>query len=211
MRALALAKRSQYSVKTASLNLQVMRGIYKAEKIKIDRWDIKGYKIRASYFCEDDNYSVLLNRNLPREPKLFSLVHELKHHYTDQRLLKDGKIVCGDYNANEAIEIGAEIFAAEFIYPENEMRKLIDKLDITNENCTAEKVIEFKRICPALVSYSFFVKRFEWFGLCERGEYKKVKFQRLEEKMYGLPIYKQGWFKRYRAKKKLRSRTPLRV
>ena len=29
-------------------------------------------------------------------------------------------IHCGDYDANEVIEKGAEVFAAEFIYPEAE-------------------------------------------------------------------------------------------
>jgi len=52
------------------------------------------------------------------------LVHELKHHYVDQKAIEDGKIKCGDYNAHEVIEKGAEVFAAEFIYPEQEMRQL---------------------------------------------------------------------------------------
>jgi hypothetical protein len=43
------------------------------------------------------------------------------------------------------------------------------------------------------------VKRFEWFGFCPRGAYDKVQFQKLEEEIYGLPIYKQEWFKKQRA------------
>ncbi len=202
MRKLALAKRAVHKVKTGSLNLTFMRGIYQVEGIRIDRWDTQGRKIRAAYFCDDDDFSVLLSKNLPREPMLFSLAHELKHHYVDRNMIQGGKIQCGDYNANEAIEIGAEIFAAEFIYPEAEMQELVNQLGITRQNCSPEKVVEFKRACPALVSYSFIVKRFERFGLCQVGEYKKVRFQKLEEEMYGLPIYKQEWFKRYRARKK---------
>lgn len=201
MRALALSKRAEHSVNTATLNLTFMRGIYRSERIRIDRWDIKGRKIRAAYFCEDDDNSVLLNDNLPREPKLFSLAHELKHHYVDRGVIQNGKIQCGDYNAHEAIEIAAEIFAAEFIYPRAEMHDLLNELGITQQNCCAEKLVDFKRACPALVSYSFIVKRFEWMDLCDQGEYKKVQFQKLEEQLHGPPIYKQKWYQEYRARK----------
>lgn len=201
-RDLALAKRAEYEVETSSLNLIRMRQIYRAEGIRIDRWETRGRKIRAAYFCDSNDFSVLLNRNLPREPALFSLAHELKHHYADQDIIEGGQIRCGDYNANQAVEIAAEIFAAEFIYPEAEMQNRLSTLGITSQTCSPERVVEFKRTCPASVSYSFIVKRFERFGLCQRGEYKRIHFQKLEEELYGVPIYKQDWFKRHRARKK---------
>jgi Zn-dependent peptidase ImmA (M78 family) len=203
MRQLAHSKRIEYEVQTATLNLQVIRRIYRAEGIKMDYWDTST-KIRAAYFCEDNDYSVLINRKLPREPKLFSLVHELKHHYADQSMIKEGEIRCGDYNANQTIEIAAEVFAAEFIYPESEMLALISELEITKDNCSPEKVVEFKRNCPAVVSYKFIAKRFEWFKLCAAGEYNKIKFQNLEETLHGRPFYKEEWFKRHRQAKRVR-------
>lgn len=201
MRALARAKRALYGVQTDSLDLRVIRSIYKAEGITIDLWDVKGKNIRASYFCEDDDYSVLINKNLPRTPKLFALTHELKHHYWDQEIIKGGVIRCGDYNKNELIEKGAEVFAAEFIYPELEMRALASKLVINQLTCTPEKIVEFKRECSACISYTFIVKRFERFGFIKKGVYVKVHFQKLEEEIYGPPIYKQAWFKERRAKR----------
>ena len=202
MRALALDKRQLYDIETPKLNLTVMARIYKSEGITIDRRTLRGHKIRASYFCDSDDYSVLLNKDLPREPKLFSLAHELKHHYVDQKIIKDGLIQCGDYNRNEFIEKTAEVFAAEFIYPEDEMRALSSSLGIDAHTCTKEKIVEFKRVCRACVSYTFVVKRFEWLGFCRRGAYDDVRFQKLEEEIYGLPIYKQEWFKKQRAQKK---------
>jgi Zn-dependent peptidase ImmA (M78 family) len=178
-----------------------MQRIYKAEGIRIDRWEIKGKKLRAAYFCDDGDCSVLVNKNLPREPKLFSLAHELKHHYEDQKLIAGGKIECGDYNANELIEKGAEVFAAEFMYPQAEMLQLVQDLEITALTCTAEKIVEFKRACAAHISYTFIVKRFEWFGFCQPGAYKKTHFQKLDESIHGVPFYKQDWFKRQRARK----------
>jgi Zn-dependent peptidase ImmA (M78 family) len=199
MRALALEKRRLYGVETPKLNLTVMRRVYKAEGITIDGRTLSGNNIRASYFCDDGDYSVLLNKDLPREPKLFSLAHELKHHYVDQKIIQGGLIRCGDYNRNEFIEKAAEVFAAEFIYPEDEMRALAASLGVNAHTCTKETVVEFKRACQACISYTFVVKRFEWFGFCPRGTYDKVQFQKLEEEIYGLPIYKQEWFKKQRA------------
>lgn len=202
MRYLALAKRAEYNIETASLNLTVVRGIYKKEGIRIDRWDVRGRKIKAAYFCGDNDISVLINKNIPMLPRLFALVHELKHHYVDQESIRGGDLKCGDYNANEIIEKGAEVFAAEFIYPESEMLELTKVLGIQNGTCTAEKVVEFKRNCPAKVSYTFLVKRFEWFQFISKGEFKGVQFQKLEESIYGLPIYKQEGFKLTRKQRK---------
>ncbi len=201
IRALALEKRNLHEIRTESLNLTVIQRVYKAEKIKIDQWKIKGRTIKAAYFCDGD-CSVLINKNLPREPKLFALAHELKHHYMDQESIRGGEHRCGDYNANELIEKGAEVFAAEFIYPETEMRELAYSLGIQTGTCSSEKIVEFKRACPAVVSYQFLVKRFEWFGFIEKGIYKKIQFQNLEDKIYGPPVYKQDWFKARRAGKK---------
>src|SRR6185503_4476429 len=83
-RALAQTKRYEHAVVTASLNLVVMARIYKKEGIAIDRRKLKGYRIKAAYYCDDGECSVLLNTSPPREPRLFALAHELKHHYLDQ-------------------------------------------------------------------------------------------------------------------------------
>jgi Zn-dependent peptidase ImmA (M78 family) len=203
MQALALAKRAVHKVETALLDLRFMQKIYKAEKIKIDYWDFKSRKIRAAYFCEENDYSVVLNKKLPRVPKLFSLAHELKHHYIDQQLIQNRQIKCGDYNVAKTIEIGAEVFAAEFIYSENEMRALAESMGINALMCSPEKIVEFKRSCPAHISFTFILKRFERFGFILAGKYNKIKFQKLEEQIYGIPIYKQEWFKKYRAKKRM--------
>jgi Zn-dependent peptidase ImmA (M78 family) len=202
MRSLAREKRLLHNVQTDKLNIRFIERIYKAEGIKIDRRKLSGNKIRASYFCDDGECSVLLKKDLPPAPKLFALAHELKHHYVDQQIMKDGGIQCGDYNRNEFIEKTAEVFAAEFIYPESEMREFAASMGINARTCTKEKIVDFKRACPVCISYIFVVKRFERFGLCLKGSYKDVQFQNLEEEMYGPPFYTQDWFKEQRARKK---------
>lgn len=106
-----------------------------------------------------------------------------------------------DYNRNEFIEKSAEAFAAEFIYPEAEMRALAASMGVNALTCSKEKIVEFKRGCQACVSYTFIVKRFERFGFSSRGAYAGVQFQKLEEEIYGTPFYRQEWFKKRRAKR----------
>ncbi len=116
LKALAQEKRAQYEVDTAVFGLREVRRIYRAEHIQIDYWPLL-YRIKAMYMCDDDNVSVAVQKSLPDEPKIFALVREVKHHYRDREAINNGRIVCGDYNSNELIEKGAEVFAAEFIYP----------------------------------------------------------------------------------------------
>jgi Zn-dependent peptidase ImmA (M78 family) len=201
MKALAAEKRTAYNVVTQDIGLQFVRQIYKAEEITVDLWDLPA-RIRGAYMCEDGDPSVLINRNLPKEPRLFAMVHELKHHYCDRAAIAKGQLKCGDYNANEAIEIGAEIFSAEFIFPEAEFLQAAESNGIVAGKCTAEDVVRLKQSCGAPVSYKFLQKRLEWFEIIEPKQFGKVRFQKLEEQLCGIPIYKQDWFKRRRALKR---------
>src|SRR5262249_51530425 len=158
LKALARQKRAQHNVITGDLGLQVVRNIYKAEGVTLDYRKLPA-KIRAIYMCDDDDPSVAINNHLPAEPKLFSLVHELKHHYTDRKMIQDGIVKCGDYNAQQEIEIGAEVFAAEFIYPESEFIEFARKLNLARLQTTAEQIVQFKRDCGAPVSFTFIRKR----------------------------------------------------
>lgn len=189
LKALAREKRDAYGVETAAFGLREVRRIYKDEDIRIDYWPLP-YKIKALYMCADGNCSVAIQRSLPEEPKLFALVHELKHHYCDRATLGSGVIHCGDYNANELIEKGAEVFAAEFIYPEREFAEDIRVLGITS--WTPEHIVHLKRRCKAKASYTFLCKRLERLALIGRGQFNNVQFRKLEERIYGVPFYRRS-------------------
>ena len=195
MKALAQKKRTEYGIVTSKITIPVIKKIYKMEGIKIDYRKLSA-KIRAAYFCDGDDCSVLLNKELPREPKIFSLVHELKHHFVDREAIERGEIECGDYNANEIIEKGAEVFAAEFIFPEQEMREALSRLGIDRSSCEPRSVVDFREEKFAPVSYMFIKKRFEFFGLIKPGQFDDVRFRKLKEEIYGVPFYKQKWSKR---------------
>jgi Zn-dependent peptidase ImmA (M78 family) len=185
---LAREKRTLHGVRTEAFGLMQVRKIYKIEGVRIDYWPLP-YKLKGLYMCEDGDCSVAIQKSLPDEPKLFTLVHELKHHYRDREALGSGIIPCGDYNANELIEKGAEVFAAEFIYPESEFAEDLAPWGVVVWK--AENVVHLKRNCKAKVSYRFLCKRLERLGLVPVGHFNGVQFQKLEEQIFGVPFYRR--------------------
>lgn len=188
LKELARKKRTEYSVNTNSFGLREVRKIYKNEGIIIDQRPQLPSKIKAIYNCQDDSFSVAIKPSLPDAPKIFALIHELKHHYYDQSDIKGGILMCGDYNQNELIEKGAEVFAAEFIYPENDF--LLDAIATGVTVWTPQDIVMFKKNCSAKISYLFIRKRLQRLRLISAGQFNDVKFQKLEEEMYGIPFYK---------------------
>jgi Zn-dependent peptidase ImmA (M78 family) len=188
LKALAREKREHYRVATDAFGLREVRVIYKAEGIRIDHYPLP-WKIKALYMCSDGEFSVAVQRKLPDEPKLFALVHELKHHFCDREALGTGVIHCGDYNMDEVIEIGAEVFAAEFIYPEAEFARDITPLGLTT--WTPEDVVRLKRDCKAKVSYRYLCKRLERLGHIAIGAFQEIQFKKLEDQLFGVPYYRR--------------------
>lgn len=186
LKKLAREKRLLYNVNTSAFGLREVRAIYKAEQIIIDYYPLPN-KIKAIYMCEDGHYSVAVQKKLPEEPKIFALLHELKHHYCDQDLLRKGHIHCGDFNMRDPIEIGAEIFAAEFIYPMEEFAKDISKFNLARWKTI--DVVRFKRSCKAKVSYRYICRRLNELGLMDFSDFDKVQFQKMEYELYGLPYH----------------------
>ena len=70
-----------------------------------------------------------------------------------------------------------------------------ESLGLKKGEVRTEEVVELKRACGAPVSYKFLQKRLAWFGFINPDEFAKVQFQKLEEEIYGVPIYRQPWFK----------------
>jgi hypothetical protein len=87
------------------------------------------------------------------------------------------------------IEKGAEVFAAEFIYPEAEFAQDISGLGIAEWQ--GRDVVTFKRQCQAKISYQFICKRLEWLRVIAPGQFDGVQFQKLEDDMFGTPFYRR--------------------
>jgi Zn-dependent peptidase ImmA (M78 family) len=198
MKGLARQIRSEYGLTTPRVRLSDLRRIYHSYKIKIDLWPHKFKTLRGAYFHDELGATVMIAKELPDEPKIFTMAHELKHHLKDQELKM---IHCGTSNVHEHIEIGAEVFAAELIFPEQDFKDCMLKMGITRFTCTPDRLVHLKKKTQTTLSYAGLSKRAQRLEYAANGSFDNIKWKILEEKIYGEPAYKQ--IIRYRKKQKL--------
>jgi Zn-dependent peptidase ImmA (M78 family) len=185
---LARETRAEYGIASVRVLRSDLRRIYADQGIRIDLWDHKLKKLRGAYFNDELGPTVMLSKGLPEDPMVFTMAHELKHHLTDSDLSVS---YCDYSNQTEEIEIGAEVFAAELIYPEGQFATDLQARGIAMGGCTSEVIVRLKRETRTTLSYAGLVKRAEFLGFATPGVLQGVKWKKLEESIFGLPFYKQ--------------------
>lgn len=192
-RSLAREKRVEHGVQTGGFGLRQLREIYRAEGISLTGWPYKMRKVKAVYFREDGHAHVMYNKHIPDEPRLFALVHELKHHYLDADGVESQPIGCltETYDQGSDVrEIAAEVFAAEFLFPEEEFRQWAEGY-LQGRVCTSEDLVMLKQECPARVSYTFLRKAMERLGYAPASSLQVIGIRKLEEQLLGVPFYRR--------------------
>lgn len=188
MKARARAVRAEHSLETFRVLRSDLRRIYSKLGIRIDTTPQKFKQLRGAYFDDDLGPTVMLPKQLPPEPKIFSMAHELKHHLVDR---EQGRSNCSASNDAEPIEIGAEIFAAELIFPESDFIDLLRAKGVAEGECTPEVLIRLKHETQTTLSYAGLAKRAEFLKFAPHDSLAGVKWKKLEEELYGEPIYKR--------------------
>src|ERR1700689_533509 len=141
LKELARSTRARFGLTTPRVLRSDLRRIYRAEGIRIDLWPYKLKKLRGAYIKDDLGPSVMLAKGLPEDPMVFTMGHELKHHLVDSG---SSLSFCDACNQSDPIEIGAEIFAAELIYPDDDFRADLEKMNIAARQCTPEVLVRLK-------------------------------------------------------------------
>jgi Zn-dependent peptidase ImmA (M78 family) len=172
-----------------------MRRIYREEGIRIDLWPHRLRGLRGAYFYDQLGPAVMIAKGLPDEPTIFTLGHELKHHLVDR---DSARTVCSESNRNDAVEIGAEIFAAELIFPEGDFSAALATMHVAAGQCTAETIVRLKHDTGTTLSYMALAKRAEYLKYAADGSLGNVQWTKLRDQLYGEPIYKRilrsrGW------------------
>lgn len=183
MKARARAVRTEHGLMTARVTLSDLRKIYKKEGVRIDLWPHFSQRLRGAYFNDQLGPSVAINSRLPNDPRAFTMAHELKHHLEDR---SESVSFCSSDNDKEMLEIGAEVFAAELLFPEQMFLDLF-----SSRTCTARELVELKRSTGTSLSYKGLAKRAEFLGLVTKGSLAKVPWRKLEEQIYGVPFYRR--------------------
>ena len=119
MRELAREVRKRYGLRTPRVELSDLEKICGAAGAKLDIWPGEFRRLRGGYFNDTYGAHVMVMKGLGKDAMVFTIAHELKHHLFDANL----KLYSGWHlSVRDPLEVGAEIFAAELIYPETNFR-----------------------------------------------------------------------------------------
>ena len=132
--------------------------------------------------------SVMIARGLPQDPMIFTLGHELKHHLVDR---ETGLSFCDVSNENEPIEIGAEVFAGELIFPDDDYVALMTVQGVNRGACRPEDLVRLKNNTKTTLSYAGLVKKAVFLEYAKPAAFANVKWKKLEEQIFGEPFYKK--------------------
>jgi Zn-dependent peptidase ImmA (M78 family) len=187
MKLLARQVRAEFNLLTPQVRKSDLRRIYKKHNIHIYLWPYKFQKLRGAYFNDEYGVTVMLDSSLPDDPLIFTMAHELKHHLVDGELRLS---YCGSNNESEPIEIGAEIFAAELIFPEQDFATRLIAMGVRYGGCKPEHLVKLKHDTKTTLSYAGLAKRAEFMRFATDDVFKKARWKKLDEEIYGVPIYK---------------------
>ena len=178
MRELALEVRARNGIEGSDLSMREMWRIYCEEGI--EKLDFRhGFKdLRGAYFNDDCGVTVMLAGGLPDEPTIFTMAHELKHHLVDSEV---GPVVCRTNEQTGRIEIGAEVFASELIYPERDfVYDLFRLLRAMPQTVSPEVLVELKRKTNTTLSYAALAKRTVLLRLADEQAFRDIRWGALQ-------------------------------
>jgi len=201
MRRLANEQRAFFGLSNAKVTLSDLRKVFKHHGISINLWPMPGIpggnmkKVKGAYMHLEGQPTVVVSRKLPDEQRIFTMAHELKHHLADFDDASKG-ISCQFEGATDAKEIGAEVFAAEFIYPDAIFISDMDSRSINKGSCTDHDIVRLKRSTNTTLSFTALAKKATFLGFAPKGSLDGVKWKKLDEEIFGEPLYKR--INRYR-------------
>ena len=180
MRELAQEVRARNGIEGPDVSMREMWRIYFVEGIE-KLYFRHGFKeLRGAYFNDECGVTVLLAGGLPDDPTIFTMAHELKHHLVDSTA---GAVLCRTDEQMRRIEIGAEVFAAEFIYPEKDfVYDLFRLLRGMPQSINPDVLVELKRKTDTTLSYAALAKRAVLLGLADERAFKDVRWGMIRQR-----------------------------
>jgi Zn-dependent peptidase ImmA (M78 family) len=202
LKKIAREQRALFNLNTPTVKLTDMRRAYKHHGVTVMLWPPKNMTvsktktIRGAYRHIEGEPTVLISRNKPKDQRVFTMAHELKHHLVDFELVKSGGSACVITEDNDYIEKGAEIFAAELIFPEEDFIEILAKNGTGKGQCTPETIVRLKHDTGTTLSHGSLAKRATFLKYADVGVLDNARWFKLDEAIYGEPVYKQ--IQRYR-------------
>jgi Zn-dependent peptidase ImmA (M78 family) len=181
LKVLARKVRRENGLTTPRVLQTDLRRIYSKYGIEIDYWPYRFKHLRGAFICDELGPTVMVAASLPQDPMVFTMAHELKHFLTDRHLLVS---YCDQSNVNKKIEIGAEVFASELLFPDQCFVEHMQRLRIKRGQCDAETIVSVKHQTRTTLSYSGLAIKAERLGYASPGSLTRVKGWKKLEKQY---------------------------
>jgi len=158
--------------------------IYAKHGIVVDEWPYRFRHLRGAFINDHLGATVMLAKGLPQDPMVFTMAHELKHFFRDRDL---GISYCDQSNLNKSLEIGAEIFAAELLFPDRDFVALMKTMAIRRDQCLPKNLIQLKRRTGTTLSYAGLAIKAERLGFAPAHSLTTIKTWRRLEAVYSVP------------------------
>src|SRR6476661_119943 len=151
LKLLARQVRAENGLRSPRVLPSDLRRIYDRHGIMIDSWPYRLRHLRGAFISDHLGTTVMLASGLPQDPMVFTMAHELKHFFRDRDL---GISYCDQSNLGREVEVGAEIFAAELLFPDQDFISQMSVMHIRQEQCLPKTLIELKRKTGTTLSYA---------------------------------------------------------
>lgn len=175
--------RASYNLSTPRVMVSDLTRIYREEGVGRPYYNpnFRGTRFKGAYFRDDIGVTVMINKKLigQIDPKVFTLGHELKHH-----LMDDITGVCSAENERTLLEVGADVFAAELIYPEDMFVRDLAARSVGWGGCTPETVVKLKHETQTTLSHTGLALRATRLGYALAGVLDNVQWNNLRDSLY---------------------------
>lgn len=159
--------------------------IYAKHGIEVDEWPYRFRNLRGAFINDELGTTVMLAKGLPRDPMVFTMAHELKHFFRDRDL---GISYCDQSNLRKSIELGAEIFAAELIFPDRDFVSYMTRMGIRTNQCLPKDLVKLKRQTGTTLSYAGLAIKAERLGFAPSHSVTTIKTWRKLEALHNPPF-----------------------
>ncbi len=174
--------RAEFGLQSPRVVESDLRRIYEKNGIVIDDWPYRLRNLRGAFICDELGTTVMLASGLPQDPKVFTMAHELKHFYRDRHL---GISYCDQSNLGKTLEIGAEIFAAELLFPDKDFMAQMRFMRVGINQCLPRTLVSVKQKTRTTLSYAGLAIKAERLGYAPPRSLTTIKTWRKFEEIYG--------------------------
>ena len=181
LKALARQVRAENGLTSPRVLPTDLMRIYAKHGIVLDEWPYRFKHLRGAFINDHIGTTIMIAKGLPQDPKVFTMAHELKHFFRDRDL---GISYCDLSNLNKNLEIGAEVFAAELLFPDRDFVAHMNMMGIRRDQCLPRTLIRLKRKTRTTLSYAGLAKKAERLGYAPYHSLTTIKTWRRLEAVY---------------------------